>query len=49
MRTYKVMIHPNNKQEMKVDNRTYKCEKCGLILDRDLNAAINLVNYVDIK
>ena len=38
-----------NKQEMKVDKRTYKCEKCGLILDRDLNAAINLANYIDIK
>ena len=38
-----------NKQEMKVDKRTYKCNKCGLILDRDLNAAINLANYIDIK
>ena len=38
-----------NKQEMKVDKRTYKCNKCGLILNRDLNAAINLANYIDIK
>ena len=38
-----------NKQEMKVDKRTYKCEKCGLILDRDLNAAINLANYININ
>ena len=27
---------------MKVDKRTYKCNKCGLIIDRDLNAALNL-------
>ena len=38
-----------NKQEMKVDKRTYKCNKCGLILNRDLNAAINLANYINIK
>ena len=38
-----------NKQEMKVDKRIYKCNKCGLILDRDLNAAINLANYIDIN
>ena len=38
-----------NKQQMKVDKRTYKCENCGLILDRDLNAAINLANYINIK
>ena len=38
-----------NKQQMKVDKRIYKCNKCGLILDRDLNAAINLANYIDIN
>ena len=38
-----------NKQEMKVDKRTYKCNKCGLILDRDLNAAINLANFININ
>ena len=38
-----------NKQEMKVDKRIYKCNECGLILNRDLNAAINLANYIDIK
>jgi putative transposase len=25
--------------------RVYKCPKCGLTIDRDLNAAINLANY----
>ena len=34
-----------NLKEMTVDKRTYKCEHCGLIIDRDLNAAINLANY----
>ena len=38
-----------NIQEMKVDKRTYKCEKCGLILDRDLNAAVNLANYINVN
>ena len=31
------------------DNRYVKCEHCGLIIDRDLNAAINLANYINIK
>lgn len=35
--------------EMKIENRTYKCDNCGLILDRDLNAAINLANYINQK
>ena len=38
-----------NLKEMKVDKRIYKCEHCGLIIDRDLNAAINLANYINIK
>jgi putative transposase len=31
-----------NKKEMSLTERTYKCEHCGLIMDRDLNAAKNL-------
>lgn len=31
------------KKEMPLSERTYKCESCGLVLDRDLNAALNLV------
>jgi len=27
---------------MGLDERTYKCDICGLELDRDLNAAINI-------
>ncbi|MBR5914800.1 MAG: transposase, partial [Selenomonadaceae bacterium] len=31
------------KKELKLKDRIYRCE-CGLELDRDLNAAINLKN-----
>jgi putative transposase len=31
-----------NKQPMPLNIRTYECGGCGLIIDRDLNAAINL-------
>lgn len=30
------------KAELKLSDRIYKCPECGLIIDRDLNAAINL-------
>ena len=30
---------------MEIDDRTYKCEECNLVIDRDLNAAINLAIY----
>ena len=30
------------KKELKLSERTYKCEGCGLAIDRDLNAAINI-------
>ena len=32
------------KSDLKLKDRIFKCE-CGFILDRDLNAAINLANY----
>jgi putative transposase len=35
----------NKKVILKLSERTYKCESCGLEIDRDLNAAINLANY----
>ena len=35
----------NNKQHIKLSDRTYKCPNCGLKLDRDFNAAINLEHY----
>ena len=35
----------NIKKDLKLSDRTYICDKCGLIIDRDLNASINLGNY----
>ena len=32
------------KQELEVKTRNWKCQKCGKILDRDVNAAINILN-----
>lgn len=32
------------KKDLKLSDRIYKC-KCGLIIDRDKNASINLSNY----
>ena len=29
--------------DLTLSDRTFRCEQCGLVLDRDLNAAINLV------
>ena len=33
------------KNSLKLSDRIYRCEKCGLVIDRDLNASINLANY----
>src|SRR5438128_12214657 len=33
------------KEEMQLDERVFRCEVCGLTINRDLNAAINLANY----
>ena len=33
------------KKELKLSDRVYRCENCGLEMDRDLNASINLANY----
>lgn len=30
------------RDHLKLGDRTYRCEQCGLVLDRDLNAALNL-------
>ena len=32
----------HKKEDLKLKDRTYRCENCGLIIDRDLNAAMNL-------
>jgi len=31
------------KHDLKLSDRIYKCPECGLVMDRDLNAAINLM------
>ena len=35
----------NIKKDLKLSDRVYKCDKCGLDIDRDLNASLNLSNY----
>ena len=40
----KCSVCGNIKKDLKLSDRTYRCE-CGLLLDRDLNASINLSNY----
>ena len=35
----------NIKSDLKLKDRIYKCNECGLTIDRDLNAAINLKQY----
>ena len=33
------------KKDLKLSDRTYHCEYCGTVIDRDLNASINLCQY----
>jgi putative transposase len=35
----------NKKVDLKLSDRTYYCEECGLVINRDLNAAINIRDY----
>jgi putative transposase len=32
----------NKKDKLKLSERVYKCVKCGLVIGRDLNAALNI-------
>jgi putative transposase len=34
-----------NRADLKLSDRTYLCTRCGYINDRDLNAALNLMEY----
>ena len=36
----------NIKHDLKLSDRTYICENCGAVIDRDYNAAINLSRYI---
>ncbi len=51
--TFVVMVDPrhtsqtcslcgNIKNDLKLSDRTYHCNECGLSIDRDVNAAINI-------
>jgi len=33
----------SKKEEIKLSDRIYRCEKCGQLIDRDLNSAINIL------
>lgn len=35
----------HKKTELKLSERVYKCDQCGIVMDRDLNAAKNLAKY----
>jgi putative transposase len=35
----------NTKKDMKLSDRTYECDNCGISIDRDINAAINIRNW----
>lgn len=35
------------KSDLKLRDRTYHCTECGLEIDRDYNASLNLANYVN--
>ena len=40
-----ICAHCGNRRSIKLSERTYKCPVCGLEIDRDLNASINLKHY----
>ena len=33
------------KRDLKLSDRIYRCNECGLVIDRDYNASLNLANY----
>jgi putative transposase len=33
-----------NRQDMPLHERTYDCEKCGSVTDRDINASLNILH-----
>ena len=38
----------NIKHDLKLSDRIYRCDVCGLVIDRDENAAVNLEHYIKI-
>lgn len=43
--TTKTCSHCGKTQTLSLKDRTYNCPHCGLVLDRDINSAINVYNY----
>ena len=37
------------RKSLSLSERTYKCEDCSLVIDRDLNASINLSKYASVS
>ena len=35
-----------SRQKLALSERTYHCPVCNLVIDRDMNAAVNLMNYI---
>ena len=35
----------NVKKDLKLSDRVYRCDCCGNVIDRDINASINLARY----
>ena len=33
------------KEDLQLSDRTYICEECGLVIDRDYNASLNIKNF----
>ena len=40
-----ICSHCGSRRSIKLSERIYKCPVCGLEIDRDLNASINLKHY----
>ena len=36
----------NIKKDLTLNDRIYRCEACGLVIDRDYNAALNLLSQL---
>lgn len=37
----------NVKRELRLKERVYRCEKCGIVIDRDFNASLNLLGLLN--
>nr|DAT66366.1 MAG TPA: endonuclease [Caudoviricetes sp.] len=37
----------NIKKDLTLNDRTYQCEACGLVIDRDYNASLNLLSQIE--